>query len=186
MLKQAQTRKTSDQVPCGICYFCSSLCIYHTDIYKSFTQYFCVVPHFLVSQSIRTLIEQDILCTLRNTSVFLPNYMTQLSSLHVWSINIERSKVDKWKALTKQGFFLGKPWFQILINIYIEFLISIDYGRMANLQLLCIALPATHANDFHVSLILWSFCTRNNVPPMCECLSSVLPAEQVERKGCLS
>jgi len=80
MLKQAQTRKTSDQIPCGICCFCFSLCIYHTDIYKSLTQYFC---HFLVSQSTQTLIEQDILCAFRNTPVFLPNYMTQLSSLHI-------------------------------------------------------------------------------------------------------
>lgn len=122
MLKQAQTRKTSDQVPCGICSFCSSFCIYHMHIYRSLTQYFCIVPYYLVSQSIQILIEQDILCALRNTSVFLPNFMTQLSSLHIWSINIERTKVDKWKAFTKQSFFFfffpRKPSFQVLITIY--------------------------------------------------------------------
>lgn len=150
MLKQARTRKMNDQVPCGICCFCSSLCIYHTVTYKSLTQYFCLVPHFLVSQSIQTLIKQDILCGIRNTSVFLPNYMTWLSSLHVWSINIERSKVDKWKAPTKQDFSL-----QILINIYIKFIISIVYGRLKNLWLLSIVLPATNANDFHLSKIAW-------------------------------
>lgn len=73
----------SDQVLRGICCFCSVLCIYYTDIYKSLTQYFCVVPHFLVSQPIQTLIEQDILWAFRNTSVFLPNYTTQLSLLLV-------------------------------------------------------------------------------------------------------
>lgn len=155
MLKQARTRKMNDQVPCGICCFCSSLCIYHTVTYKSLTQYFCLVPHFLVSQSIQTLIKQDILCGIRNTSVFLPNYMTWLSSLHVWSINIERSKVDKWKAPTKQDFSPGKPWLQILINIYIKFIISIVYGRLKNLWLLSIVLPATNANDFHLSKIVW-------------------------------
>lgn len=36
---------------------------------------------------------------------------------------------------------------------------------MENLQLLCPVLPATHANDFHVSKILRSFCTRSNAPP---------------------
>lgn len=147
--------------------------VFFTDIYKSL---FCVVPLLLVSRSIHSLIEQDILCSLTNTLMFFLNYTTQLSSLHVKSINIEKSKVDKWTALTKQGgllfclffFFPRKPWFQILINIYSKFIIFIDFGRMENLQLLFIVLPATHANYFLVSKILQPFCTRNNASPKYE------------------
>lgn len=186
MLKQAHARKISDQVPCGICSFCSSFSIYHMHIYMSLTQYFCVAPHTIFlrcSPLSGVTVSTDshwTLCALRNTSV-LPNCMTQLSSLHIWSINIERTKVDKWKAFAKQGIFPPrKLQFQVLITIYRKFIVCIDYGKIENLQWICIVLPAPHVYDFHVSKILQLSCRRSSATPISECLCPVLQLSRLE------
>lgn len=61
-----------------------------------------------------------------------------------------------------------------------EFIVSIDYGRTENSQLICTVLPAPHASDFHVSKILQLFCTRSNASPKSECLCPVLQLSRLE------
>lgn len=61
-----------------------------------------------------------------------------------------------------------------------EFIVSIDYGRIENSQLICTVLPAPHANDFHVSKILQLFCTRSNASPTSDCLCPVLQLSRLE------